>query len=816
MTAHRCVDSNQVSNLNDRWVHHLTFESSISGESPPPPSRTFFGRDELIEKIVDLAENLIPIALIGPGGIGKTSIALAVLHHDRIKEQFGNDRRFVRCDQFPTSRAHLLRQLSNVIGAGVEGPEDLTPLRAFLSSKKMLIVLDNAESILDPQGTDAQEIYAVVDELSQFNNICVCITSRISTIPPNYRHLDVPTLPMEAARDTFYHTYNTSDRSNLVNTILEQLNFHPLSITLLATVAHQNKWDTNRLAREWKQRRMGVLQTEYRSLAATIEISFASPLFQGLGPDARALLGVVAFFPQGVDEKNLDWLFPTISNGTDVFSKFCTLSLTYRSNEFVTMLAPFRDYLRPKDPKSSPILCATKTHYFTRMSVNINPNKPNFGESQWITSEDVNVEHLLDVFTTIDANSDSVWRACANFMQHLVWHKKRLVTLKPKIEGLPDDHSSKPKCLFELSRLFDSVGNREERKRLLTRALELEREKGNVHQVTRVLRHLSDANRLMGLLKEGIQQATEAFEILERSGDTLGQARCLMKLALLLCDDKQFNAAEEAASRAIGLIAEKGSQSLVCESHRVLGNIHRSKGETEKAVHQYEVALEIASSSNWHGGLFQIHHTLAGLFRDEGRLDDAHTHIKHAKLHTTNSPYNLGCAMEQQAWVWYKQHRFEEARSEATHAADVYEKLGAAEDTENCRKLLQRIQKKLNSSVISGQSGSQPVAFPTTGASPGSGDAEPRDTPSIANGSRPQTPGVTSEPQSPPSRNETPDPDAEPKRKRVASQNFQRLARRISIGTRRSSSVLGIPIRNIPGFRGEGTSTSTNPNCELL
>jgi len=105
---------------------------------------------------------------------------------------------------------------------------------------------------------------------------------------------------------------------------------------------------------------------------------------------------------------------------------------------------------------------------------------------------------------------------------------------------------------------------------------------------------------------------------------------------------------------------------------------------------------------------------------------------------------------------------------------------------------------------------SQPSPFPTTVAFPGSGDTESRDTPSIANGSRPQSPGVTFEPQSPPSRNETPDPDAEPKRKRTASQNFQRLGRRISIGTRRAGSALAIPIQNIPGFKREGTSTSTN------
>ena len=705
MIAHCRSDKNQVGNLKHQQIHYLISASSTLGELPPPAPRACFGRGELIEKIVGLAENFTPIALIGVGGIGKTSIALTVLHHDRIRRRFCENRRFIRCDQFTASSAHFLSRLSKVIGAGIENPEDLASLRPFLSSKDLFLVLDNAESILDPQGTDAQEIYTVVEELSQLDNVCLCIASRISTIPPDCKTLNIPTLSIEAARDAFYRIYENDERSNLVDNILDQLDFHPLSITLLATVAHHNKWGTNRLTREWRMRRTSVLQTEHnKSLAAAIELSLTSPLFRELGPDALVLLEVIAFFPQGVNEDNVDWLFPAISNWANIFDRFCILSLTYRSNGFITMLAPLRDHLFPKDPKSSSLLCTTKERYFIRMSVKIDPNKPNFGEAQWITSEDVNVEHLLDVFTTIDPNSGGVWGACVNFMQHLFWHKKRITILQPKIERLPDDHNFKPECLSWLSWLLHSVGNYVECKRLLTHALKLRRERGDVQGVAQVLRDLSHTNLPMGLHEEGIQQANEASEIFKRLGDTVEQADCLIGLTLLLCSDKQFDAAEEAASRVIDLVSVRGEKYQVCESHQILGNIYQSRGKTEKAVHHYKLALRIASSFNWHYLQFSVHHDLAGLFRNEGRFDDAQAHVEHAKSHTVDSAYNLGLATEEQAWGWFQQRRLEEAKSEALRAAEIFERLGASKDMDDCRKLLQDIQKELNNPIACGQS----------------------------------------------------------------------------------------------------------------
>ncbi|KAF9777353.1 hypothetical protein BJ322DRAFT_428022 [Thelephora terrestris] len=319
---------------------HLPAQASIPlGESPPSAPKDFFGRNDLIKEIIDHAEKLESIALIGAGGIGKTSIALTVLHSDRIKRRFGDNRRFLRCDKFSASRANFLAQLSNVIGSGIKNPEDLTPLRPFLSSKAMILILDNAESILDPQGTDAGGIYTVVEELSQFSNICLGITSRITTIPPQCKRLKIHTLSMEAACDIFYSIYGDGERSIVIEDLLQQLDCHALSIKLLATAASHNVWDHDRLAQEWRTRRAQALRTNFNeSLAATIELSLASPTFRNLGPDARKLLEVVAFFPQGINENHLDWLFPTISNRKDVFDNFRILSLTSRSSGFITML----------------------------------------------------------------------------------------------------------------------------------------------------------------------------------------------------------------------------------------------------------------------------------------------------------------------------------------------------------------------------------------------------------------------------------------------------------------------------------------------
>lgn len=241
-------------------------------------------------------------------------------------------------------------------------------------------------------------------------------------------------------------------------------------------------------------------------------------------------------------------------------------------------------------------------------------------------------------------------------------------------------------------------------KRHLIHTLKLWRERGDGLEVAETLGSLSDMNRLLDLPEEGIQQAKDALEICEQLNDTFRQARSLFFLAWLLRDDEQLGAGEEAALQSISLLPGKIDRPIVCQCHRLLGQIYSSKGEADKAIDHFEVALRIASSLDWHAEQFWGHYDLAELSFNQGRSDDSHAHVEHAKSCAGNNTYLTGRAIHLQARLWYDQGRLTEARLEALCAVDVYEKVGATVDLEACRDLLRGIEQEMEEPIISGGS----------------------------------------------------------------------------------------------------------------
>jgi len=315
---------------------------SLSSALPQAPAN-FFGRDAIVDDLLSLAERSASSTLFGAGGNGKTAIALKLLCHVRTVARFDQHRHFMRCDYLMNSLDDFLGRLSDTIG--VHHPTDMAQLLSHLAlSPPRILVLDGVDSILDPLAPGAVEIATAIEEIGRCKNVCLIATSRMDMKIPDFRHIEVPTLPTNDARNTFYGRCNLG-RSAAVDELLADLDFHPLSIELLASAVCENDWDEAALLEAWDHSGTGVLEASgCQSLEDSIQLTLVTPTIRELGTTAREALEAVAVFPSGVKESRLETIFPRITEVGDAVNALCMFSLLYRQGGYVKMLSPFRFY----------------------------------------------------------------------------------------------------------------------------------------------------------------------------------------------------------------------------------------------------------------------------------------------------------------------------------------------------------------------------------------------------------------------------------------------------------------------------------------
>ncbi|KAJ7924537.1 hypothetical protein B0H13DRAFT_1863941 [Mycena leptocephala] len=131
-------------------VYSGSYTSSTSISMLPSEPKIFHGREKEILKILKLFSQGSPqIAILGAGGMGKTSLARAVIHHTEIVSRYGQYRHFVVCDS-----AVNKVELAALVGAhlGLMPGKDLTQVvvNHFSNSPPSLLILDNLETVWEP------------------------------------------------------------------------------------------------------------------------------------------------------------------------------------------------------------------------------------------------------------------------------------------------------------------------------------------------------------------------------------------------------------------------------------------------------------------------------------------------------------------------------------------------------------------------------------------------------------------------------------------------------------------------------------------
>ncbi|KAJ7447707.1 hypothetical protein FB451DRAFT_1535937 [Mycena latifolia] len=285
--------------------HH----SSNSFSLLPSEPKTFHGRElEVLTIIQQLNQQLPRVAILGGGGMGKTSLARVILHHPQISATYQQHRFFVACDAATTSV-----QLAALIGAhvGLKAGQDLTKpvVHYFLNNPPSLLILDNLETAWEPRESrvDVEKLLALLEDIE---HLALIITMRGAERPATVRWTrpflaPLKPLPQEAARKTFIDIVDDGYPIEDIDKILLLADNMPLAMDLIAHLVDYDGFDN--VMHHWETERTSLLADGHdkgSNLELSISLSLESPRLATV-PHSRDLLSLLSILPDGLSDVEL-------------------------------------------------------------------------------------------------------------------------------------------------------------------------------------------------------------------------------------------------------------------------------------------------------------------------------------------------------------------------------------------------------------------------------------------------------------------------------------------------------------------------------
>ena len=401
----------------------------------------FYGRDHLVAELTNLVVNNQHIALIGMGGMGKSSLAKAILNEPLVTEKFAERRFFVTYDGLDPSTITFetfVTRLAGDLGLELVGADPMRQICTFLRSASALIVLDNAETFEEASWSSTlNKIPPAIAGIADIPGVVLILTSRSRRNAPNVRWItkDIPPLDIDSALETFFRIYSQASRSiceQEITGLLMGLEFHPLSINLLATAAQQNSWSPPILLKRWKDQPSSVLdqgEGKLTSLSVTMQLSLTSPSIRKLGEDGCRALSVIASLPQGLNDDLAKDLLPSLHDITTICDVLCRQSLVYRQGTFIKMLAPIRHYVQSSSPAALISDCLEDIYTFYYRTVR-QCSQERDSHADIIVSDHLNIEHVIAFdLKQIPKSMEETCSFCQHFLWCLRWHLPRSTPL---------------------------------------------------------------------------------------------------------------------------------------------------------------------------------------------------------------------------------------------------------------------------------------------------------------------------------------------------------------------------------------------------
>lgn len=309
----------------------------------------FVGRDEERAAALKLwlAERQRPLLIHGPPGIGKSTLARALLHTEEAKERFGERRFYIRCDPYATADLLMVGMGGRWFGLD-PNPHIALQVAARLREAPVAVVIDNFET---PHGKDRGPSEQLLLDLLGIPDLWMIVGVQGDELPGDieWEPFRPKPLSLPHARELF-HKITHKDahlRDPLLDGLLRDMDGVPHAIELLAHQAVDES--LSELAERWKEARTALLvrgEERKDNIDAAYDFSIRSPR---MNEAARRLLRTLRWLPAGLAEQHLPSVTETV-DGVSPRAAEATLkqrALAYSGEDRrVRMLTPLRFYVQ--------------------------------------------------------------------------------------------------------------------------------------------------------------------------------------------------------------------------------------------------------------------------------------------------------------------------------------------------------------------------------------------------------------------------------------------------------------------------------------
>ncbi|KAJ7482576.1 hypothetical protein FB451DRAFT_1029664, partial [Mycena latifolia] len=411
----------------------------------------FHGRELEVSTIIQqLDQQIARVAILGGVGMGKTSLARAVLHHPQISAKYEQHRFFVACDAASSSI-----ELAALIGAhvGLKPGQDLTKpvVQYFACSPPALIILDNLETVWEPNEcrADVEKFLGLLDDIE---HLTLIITMRGAERPASVQWTHpflqpLQPLAQDAARKTFINIVDDGYAVEDIDKILLLTDNMPLAIDLIAHLVDYDGMDS--VMQHWETERTSLLSAGHNkgsNLDLSICMSLESPRLASV-PHARDLLSLLSILPDGLADADLIQSGLPIEDVLACKAALLCTSLAYRDDQKrLKALVPIREYMQKMHPPIASMVQPLLKHFIQLLDIyeTHHGTASSPGIVARITSNFTNIENVLVTGLTPE-NPDlvkTIYGTCHfDCFSRLTGHGHiRLIHQIPKVLPYPRDH----------------------------------------------------------------------------------------------------------------------------------------------------------------------------------------------------------------------------------------------------------------------------------------------------------------------------------------------------------------------------------------